>query len=145
MTAREAREAVRRALAATGSWAAAWPERAAFAGIAGVVASLFAGPLLRGEVFYYRDIHLQWVGQTEAFVRSVAAGSWPFWNRRWSFGMPLLANPNNQLLYPLTWLNLVMPPWHYYSLFVVMHFLLAGLGFFLAARRLGASAFAAWL
>jgi hypothetical protein len=142
---RDPREAARRGLAAAGVWAAAHPERAALAAIACVVAILFAEPLLRGEVFYYRDIHLQWVGQAEAFVRSVAEGSWPLWNRRWSFGHPLLANPNNQLVYPLTWLNLLMPPWHYYSLFVVVHFLLAGLGFFLAARRLGASGRAALL
>jgi hypothetical protein len=136
---------VRRGLAAAGVFAASRPGWAALAAIAAVVAILFAGPLLRGEVFYYRDIHLQWVGQAEAFVRSVAEGSWPLWSRRWSFGQPLLANPNNQLVYPLTWLNLLMPPWHYYSLFVVVHFLLAGLGFFLAARRLGASGRAALL
>jgi hypothetical protein len=136
---------MRQGVAATAAWADAHPEWAALAGISCVVAILFAGPLLRGEVFYYRDIHLQWVGQAEAFVRSVDEGSWPLWNRRWSFGQPLLANPNNQLVYPLTWLNLLMPPWHYYSLFVVVHFLLAGLGFFLAARRLGSSGRAALL
>jgi membrane protein YfhO len=143
--ARDPREAVRRGLAAAGVRAAAHPEWAALAGISGVVAILFARSLLGGEVFFYRDIHLQWVGQAEAFVRSVAEGSWPLWNRRWSFGQPLLANPNNQLVYPLTWLNLLMPPWHYYSLFVVVHFLVAGLGFFLAARRVGASGRAALL
>ena len=137
--ARDLPDSVRRRVAAACVGAAAQAEWAALAGIAAVVAVLFAEPLLRGEVFYYRDIHLQWVGQAEAFVRSVAEGSWPLWNRRWSFGQPLLANPNNQLLYPLTWLNLLMAPWHYYSIFVVVHFLLAGLGFFLAARRLGAS------
>jgi hypothetical protein len=145
VSARGLRDSVRRKAAAACVGAAAHAEWAALAGIAAVVAVLFAEPLLRGEVFYYRDIHLQWVGQAEAFVRSVAEGSWPLWNRRWSFGQPLLANPNNQLLYPLTWLNLLMPPWHYYSLFVVVHFLLAGLGFFLAARRLGASGRAALL
>jgi len=145
VSALDLRDSVRRRVAAACVVAAAHAEWAALAGIAAVVAVLFAEPLLRGEVFYYRDIHLQWVGQAEAFVRSVAEGSWPLWNRRWSFGQPLLANPNNQLLYPLTWLNLLMAPWHYYSIFVVVHFLLAGLGFFLAARRLGASGRAALL
>ncbi|HEY8148349.1 MAG TPA: hypothetical protein VIK51_05545, partial [Vicinamibacteria bacterium] len=84
MPVRDPRKAVRRGLAAAGVWADAHPEWAALAGISGVVAILFAGPLLRGEVFFYRDIHLQWVGQAEAFVRSVADGSWPLWNRRWS-------------------------------------------------------------
>ena len=105
VSALDLRDSVRRRVAAACVVAAAHAEWAALAGIAAVVAVLFAEPLLRGEVFYYRDIHLQWVGQAEAFVRSVAEGSWPLWNRRWSFGQPLLANPNNQLVYPLTWLN----------------------------------------
>jgi hypothetical protein len=99
---------------------------------------LFPSVLLRGDVFYYRDLHLQWVVQMEAFARSLAAGSWPVWNPYVSFGQPLLANPNNQLLYPPTWLNLVMQPWRYYTLFVVGHFLFSGFGFLLLARRLGA-------
>ena len=80
---------------------------------------------------------MQWVGQAEAFVRAVAAGSWPVWNPYVSFGQPLLANANAQVLYPLTWLNLLMPPWTYYTLFVFAHFVLAGAGMFLLCRRLG--------
>lgn len=107
--------------------------------LAAALLVLFPSALLRGEVFYYRDLHLQWVVQMEAFARSVAAGSWPVWNPYVSFGQPLLANPNNQLLYPPTWLNLVMQPWRYYTLFVVGHFLFSGFGLYLLARRLGAS------
>lgn len=106
---------------------------------------LFPGALLRGEVFYYRDLHLQWVVQMEALVRSVAAGSWPVWNPYVSFGQPLLANPNNQVFYPTTWLNLLMQPWRYYTLFVAGHFLFSGFGLYLLARRLGASTPAAIL
>ena len=102
-----------------------------------VPAWLFRAALFRGQVFYYRDIHMQWVGQAEAFVRAVAAGSWPVWNPYVSFGQPLLANANAQVLYPLTWLNLQMPPWTYYTLFVFAHFVLAGAGMFLLCRRLG--------
>ncbi|HEV7499615.1 MAG TPA: hypothetical protein VGQ33_06395, partial [Vicinamibacteria bacterium] len=107
--------------------------------LAAVVLVLFPSALLRGEVFYYRDLHLQWVVQMEAFVRSVAAGSWPVWNPYLSFGQPLLANPNAQLLYPPTWLNLILQPWRYYTLFVAGHFLFSGFGLYLLARRLGAS------
>jgi hypothetical protein len=100
---------------------------------------LFPSALLHGEVFYYRDLHLQWVVQMEALVRSVAAGSWPVWNPYVSFGQPLLANPNNQVFYPTTWLNFLMQPWRYYTLFVAGHFLFSGFGLYLLARRLGAS------
>jgi hypothetical protein len=107
--------------------------------LAAALIVLFPNALLRGEVFYYRDLHLQWVVQMEAFVRSIAAGSWPVWNPYVSFGQPLLANPNNQILYPPTWLNLLMQPWRYYTVFVASHFLVSGFGMYLLARRLGAS------
>jgi hypothetical protein len=113
--------------------------------LAAALVVLFPKALLRGEVFYYRDLHFQWVVQMEALVRSVAAGSWPVWNPYVSFGQPLLANPNNQVFYPPTWLNLVMQPWRYYTLFVAGHFLLSGLGLYLLSRRLGASEGAALL
>ena len=98
---------------------------------------LFASVVFRGSVFYFRDIHLQWQPQVEAFVRAIASGSAPFWNPYFCFGQPLWANPNNQLAYPLTWLNLLMPTWDYYVLYVLTHFLVAGLGMYLLAVRLG--------
>jgi hypothetical protein len=145
VSARDLPDSVRRRVAAACVGAAAHAEWAALAGIAAVVAVLFAEPLLRGEVFYYRDIHLQWVGQAEAFVRSVAEGSWPLWNRRWSFrpaapreseqpaGVPAhLAEPLDAALALLLAVRGgALPP--------------RGLGFFLAARRLGVSGRAALL
>lgn len=101
--------------------------------------------LLRGEVFYYRDLHLQWVVQVEAFVRSIAAGSWPVWNPYVSSGQPLLGYANSQVFYPPTWLNLLMQPWSYYTLYVPAHFLLSGWGLYLLCSRLGTSRLAATL
>ena len=110
-----------------------------------VALALFPDAFLGGRVFYYRDIHLQWVGQMEVLVRTVAAGSWPVWNPYASFGQPLLANPNYEVFYPLTVLNLVMAPWTYYRLFVFLHLLIAGLGTYAVGRRLGLSPLAAGL
>ena len=39
-------------------------------------------------------------------------------------------------LYPLTWLNLLMRPFRYYTAFVVLHAFLSAVGLFLLARRL---------
>jgi hypothetical protein len=100
---------------------------------------LFRGALFGGGVFYRRDIHLVWYPQIETFVRSVAAGSWPLWNPSLGFGRPLLADPSAQVLYPPTWLNLLMRPWTYYTAFVTAHALGAVLGLFALARRLGVS------
>jgi hypothetical protein len=51
----------------------------------------------------------------------------------------LLADARAEILYPPTWLNLVLPPWLYYSLFVVIHLVFSGVGLFLLARRWQAS------
>jgi hypothetical protein len=100
---------------------------------------------LAGGVFYKRDIHLVWHPQVEAFVRSVVAGELPLWDPSPAFGQPLLADPGAMILYPLTWLNLVLKPWTYYTVFALAHFALAGVGVFALARRLGLSLQAASL
>ena len=86
-----------------------------------------------------------WWPQVEAFVRCVAAGSWPVWDPSRGFGQPLLADPSSQILYPLTWLNLVMPSWAYYTLFAVMHLVWSGMGMGALARQLGVGPLGAFL
>jgi len=111
----------------------------AAAGLSALVLFLFRDAVFRGEVFYHRDVHLQWYVQALAFVRSIAAGSWPVWNPWAGFGQPLWANPNNQVLYPFTWLHLVMMPWTYYTCFVVAHVLFSAAGMYALGLRLGLS------
>lgn len=98
---------------------------------------LFKDALFLGGVYYKRDIHLVWHPQVEGFVRAIAAGSWPTWDPSPAFGQPLLADPSAMILYPLTWLNLLMRPWVYYTLFAVLHFLFAALGMRALGRHLG--------
>jgi len=117
----------------------------ALAGLAAFVVFLFQDVLLRGRVFFERDIHSIWHGQVESFVRCVASGSWPLWDPYLSFGQPLLANPGTQVLYPWTWLNLLAPPAVVYTLYVVGHLLLAGIGMYLLARVLDLSRPAAFV
>ncbi len=100
---------------------------------------LFRGAVFGEGVFYRRDIHLVWYPQVETFVRGVAASAWPLWNPSLGFGRPLLADPSAQILYPATWLNLLMRPWTYYTLFTIAHAVAATLGLFTLARRLGLS------
>jgi hypothetical protein len=111
----------------------------ALAAIVALALLLFPRAVFRGEAFYERDVHLVWHPQVEAFVRAIASGSWPVWNPFLSFGHPLLANPHTQVLYPFTWLNLLLPPWTVYTLFVVAHSAFAGAGVYLLAQRLGLS------
>ncbi len=102
-------------------------------------------------MFYERDVHLVWYSQVESFVRAVRGGSWPVWDPYVSFGHPMLANPNTQVLYPPTWINLVLAPESAYVVLTLAHVAWAGLGLFRLARRLGMSeagsavAGAAWM
>jgi hypothetical protein len=108
-------------------------------GIVSIVLLLFSDAIFRGRVFYERDLHIDWYTQMESFVRSVAAGSWPLWDNSIAFGQPLLADPSAEILYPLTWLNFLMQPWWYYTVFVVFHACLAGLGLYRLGFRIGLS------
>ena len=98
---------------------------------------LFRESVLGGGVFYKRDIHLIWHPQVEGFVRAVASGAPPLWDPSPAFGQPLLADPAQQVLYPPTWLNLVLPPWTFYTVYAFGHVLLSGLAFLALARRWG--------
>lgn len=95
--------------------------------------------VFEGRVYFLRDLHLQWFGQVETFVSTIAAGDWPVWDPYVGFGQPMLANANAQVLYPLTWLNLIMRPGTYYALYFIVHIFLAASGTAALARRLGVS------
>jgi hypothetical protein len=66
-----------------------------------VAALLLPRVVLFGEVLFERDVQL-------VFVRAVASGAAPLWDPHVAFGHPMLANPNTQVLYPPTWLNLIL-------------------------------------
>lgn len=100
---------------------------------------LYRDVLFGARVIYRRDVSMVWLPQVEAFVRSVGAGAWPLWDPYSGFGRPLLADPRAEVLYPPTWLNFVLPPRVFYTLFVVAHMLFSGWGVFALARRWGTS------
>jgi hypothetical protein len=89
--------------------------------LASFVALLFPAVVLEGRFLYERDVHLVWYPQVEAFVRALRSGAWPLWDPYLGFGHPLLANANQQALYPFTWLNLLLPPERVYVLLVLSH------------------------
>lgn len=123
----------------TAAWLAERPRLAVTVALFVVPAILMRDAILGTGVVYQRDVHLYWHAEAEAFVRAVMAGAWPVWDRTLGFGQPFLANASAQVLYPLTWLNLVMRPWWYYTLFVVVHLVVSAAGMYCAARRLSCS------
>jgi hypothetical protein len=102
-------------------------------------AAALPGLVFRGEVLFLRDLHLIGYPQAESFVRSILAGSWPVWDPWVGFGVPLWANPDAQVAYPPQWLNLVLRPWTYYTVFAFGHFVVSGVGQYFLLRFAGAS------
>lgn len=88
-----------------------------------------------GEAFVRRDINVTWLPQVEAFVRAVAEGALPLWDPGAGFGRPLLADARAGVLYPPTWLNLILRPPDFYALYAFGHLIFAAWGQYLLARR----------
>src|SRR5262245_83455 len=103
----------------------------------GVATVLYPGALLRGEAFFERDLHLDWYSRLAAIGRALREGAWPLWEPGLGFGQPLLADPSAQVLYPVTWLALLLPWSAAYTAFVLVHLFVAGLGAARLAGRLG--------
>jgi hypothetical protein len=123
----------------------------ALGGPAVLALALFHEVILEGRVLFQRDVHGLWYGQLVSFARAVREGAVPLWEPFTSFGSVMLANANYQVLYPTTWLALLLRPEDTISLYVLLHFLLAGVGLYRLARELGlgrdasAAAAALWL
>ena len=135
------RALLRRALAAPGGW----PVHLALAAL------LVPRAAFLGQALFDRDLHLDWYPRARVFAATVRAGLPPLWDLTIGFGQPLLGDPSAQVLYPSTWLALVLAPSTLYTLYAVSHLALAGAGLTRLARagglRQGAAvaAGAAWM
>jgi hypothetical protein len=104
----------------------------------GLAAILFPGALLRGELFFERDLQLEWYPRLAALGRCLRQGDWPLWDPSVGFGQPLLADPAAEAAYPLSWPTLFVPANLAYTLFALTHLCLAAVGTRRLAARLGA-------
>ena len=100
---------------------------------------LYPGALLRGEMFFERDLNFDWYLRLAAVARAAAERALPLWDPGVTFGQPLLADPGTQVLYPTTWLGLALPRAMGYTAFVFVHLLVAALGASRLARAWGAT------
>jgi hypothetical protein len=104
---------------------------------------VFSDCVFRGGMLYQRDLSVFFAGWAEAFARCVADGSWPLWNPHPTFGQPMLATALAQVLYPTTWLNLVVQFPIQMTVSAVLHLAIAGVGVWALLRGLGGSQLAA--
>ncbi len=72
-------------------------------------------------------------------MRAVGEGALPLRDSTIGFGQPLLGSPDTQILYPPGWLHLIMLPDRAYTLLVLIHFLIGGLGAAALCRRMSGS------
>ena len=78
-------------------------------------------------------------------VSALQSGRLPFWNPYIFSGLPLAANPQSVLFYPVALLGAVLPLSVALTWDCVFHLLWAGLGMALLARRQGITPLGSWL
>ena len=111
-----------------------------------IVVCVFFREILLGQgVFYSGDIARTYLPQRVELSRALAGGSLPWWTANLGVGYPLLAAGEVGALYPLNWLLYrVLPAEIALNASIVLHYLLAGAGFYVYTRSLSASRKAAY-
>ncbi|MEK6373564.1 MAG: hypothetical protein AABO58_12800 [Acidobacteriota bacterium] len=119
------------------------PGGRAFAFLALLVVVLYADILFSGRGLYLQDLISYHVPMKWIVRQIVAGGELPLWNRFYSAGQPLAANPAYEVFYPPQWL-IWLPSFHFgFQLHILIHFVIAAWGMYLLLRALGARAMAA--
>ena len=105
-----------------------------------LIASLFFVDVLAGtDNFYMRDLTRYYYPTKQILREIVQDGEFPYWNRQFSAGQPLAANPEHEVFYPLTWL-ILLPSYDLgYRLHILVHIYIGLLGMYalLRSMRLG--------
>ncbi len=110
---------------------------AALALLALAVLWLMWGPLVAGHALYFRDLQVFFIPLKQFLADSLARGELPFWNPGVSLGAPYFAEMQTGVLYPPSWLLLLADGNHGIGLLLTFHLLLAAVGAYGLARRMG--------
>lgn len=102
--------------------------------LAAVAFLLFADVVFTGSGFYFRDVMRDYLPSRLVLRDAVMHGEFPLWNRFWSAGQPLAANPGFQTFYPLTWL--IVFGVRGFQLGLVLHVAIAAAGMYFFLRSL---------
>ena len=97
---------------------------------------LFPDVLFLGHGFYIRDVYRDYLPSRFVLRSIVANGEFPSWNRFYSGGQPLAANPGFQAFYPGTWLVFLPSFLLGFNLEIVLHIAFAAAGMFLLLRSM---------
>lgn len=104
------------------------------------LAILFMGKVLlppQGQVMGGHDMRGYYYPYYDQVREAVRDGRLPFWEPTLFNGFPLMAQPQQNVFYPLLWPSFLIPVNVGISLYMLLHIWLAGLGMFLFVRFMG--------
>jgi hypothetical protein len=104
----------------------------------------FADVLFGVNELYMRDLTRYYYPAKQILRDVVQHGEFPYWNRYFSAGQPIAANPEHEVFYPLTWL-ILLPSYDLgYRLHILIHIYIGLLGMYLLLRSMELRPPAAW-
>lgn len=105
---------------------------------------LFIDVLVGINGFYMRDLTRYYYPTKQILREIVYSGELPYWNRYFSGGQPMAANPEHEVFYPLTWL-ILLPSYNLgFRLHILIHIYIGLLGMYALLRSMEMRPFAAW-
>lgn len=118
---------------------------AAIAILALLAFALFSDVLFGARSLYIRDLTRFYYPAKQVLREVVQHGEFPYWNRFFSAGQPLAANPEHEVFYPLTWL-ILLPSFDFgFRLEIVLHVAIALLAMYALLRSMELGVRAAFL
>ncbi len=102
-----------------------------------LLATIAFGDVLIGvDDFYMRDLTRYYYPTKQILRDIVLHGEFPLWNRYFSGGQPIAANPEHEVFYPLTWL-ILLPSYDFgYRLHILIHVYIGLLGMYFLLRSM---------
>ncbi|MGK2858346.1 MAG: hypothetical protein ACSLFQ_14185 [Thermoanaerobaculia bacterium] len=101
-----------------------------------VVLVPFLDVLFASGRFYVRDLTRYYYPTKQILREIVLGGEFPYWNRYYSAGQPIAANPEYEVFYPPQWL-ILLPDYDLgYRLHIIVHIPIAAIGMYLLLRSL---------
>ena len=108
----------------------------AVASLALIVTVSFGDVLIGVQDFYMRDLTRYYYPSKQILREIVYGGEFPYWNRYFSAGQPIAANPEHEVLYPFTWL-ILLPSYDFgFRLLILMHLYVGVLAMYALLRSM---------
>ncbi|HSP13228.1 MAG TPA: hypothetical protein VLV78_00590 [Thermoanaerobaculia bacterium] len=102
-----------------------------------ILPTLYFGDVLIGvNDFYMRDLTRYYYPAKQILRDIVLNGEFPYWNRYFSGGQPIAANPEHEVFYPFTWL-ILLPSYNLgFRLHILIHIYIGLLGMYALLRSM---------